>query len=520
MSELPSEEGAADIVVPTLRLDLADEAATVALAQDIAAILAPGDVIALEGDLGAGKTTFARALLRALADDPWLEVPSPTFTLIQTYDLPRFSVAHLDLYRLTEASEMDELGLDDILARGAALVEWPGNAGGALPADALVLRLETIVGEEGRRATFVVEGGTWASRLARTLGIRSFLDDAGWTGAARAYLHGDASIRAYERVALDGRTAVLMNWPLRAPDPPVRGGLPYRRIARIAEEPRPFIAVAETLRARGISAPEVLASDLAAGFLLLEDLGSEGVVADGAPIAERYERATDVLAAFHAGPMPEGLVVAGEPFALPPYDTEALSIEAELLIAWYFPWKTGAGIAPAEAETFDRLWRTLADEIAGHPHHWVLRDYHSANLFWLPERDGLARIGIIDLQDTVIGSPAYDVASLVQDARVTVPDDLSDALVARYVAARLAADPAFDEAQFRADLAIMEAQRATKLLGLFVRLDRRDGKPAYLRHIPRIRHYLSRALQHPVLSDLRLWYETAGLIGPEDEAAH
>jgi aminoglycoside/choline kinase family phosphotransferase len=136
-----------------------------------------------------------------------------------------------------------------------------------------------------------------------------------------------------------------------------------------------------------------------------------------------------------------------------------------------------------------------------------LRDYHSPNLHWLPQREGFARVGLIDFQDAVIGPPAYDLASLLQDARVDVPDDLEMRLAALYVRRRAAADPGFDAERFAAAYAVMGAQRATKILGLFARLDKRDGKPQYLSHLPRIERCLAKNLAHPLLAPLALWYQ-------------
>ena len=136
----------------------------------------------------------------------------------------------------------------------------------------------------------------------------------------------------------------------------------------------------------------------------------------------------------------------------------------------------------------------------------MLRDYHSPNLLWLPERDGLARIGVLDFQDALIGPAAYDVASLLQDARVGVPEAMEVTLLSRYVRARRGDDPEFDAAGFSVVYATLAAQRATKILGIFARLDQRDGKPQYLRHMPRLWNYLRRSLAHPALASLQAWY--------------
>lgn len=491
-----------------MRLDLADETATRRLAEDLAVVLAPGDVVALKGDLGAGKTTFARALLRALANDSALEVPSPTFTLVQPYDFPRFSVAHLDLYRTEDPDEIEELGLDDMLRDGAALVEWPERAGGILPDDTLWLGLEPGVDAGARVATFEAEAGSWVDRLPRSLAMRSFLDDSGWQGAARRFLLGDASARRYETVEREGRHAILMNAPARPDGPPVRYGKPYSRIAHLAEDVRPFVAVDTALREAGFAAPEIYAADLDAGLLLIEDLGRGGIMADGAPIAERYLAAAELLVDLHAFAWPAEVALSdGTAHRVPPYDRDALMIEAELYLDWYVPDVTGAPASPEAAEAFRTGWNALIDLLEASPKTWCLRDYHSPNLIWRGERSGVERLGLIDFQDAVIGPEAYDLASLGQDARVTVPAELEEALIAAYVKGRKAAMQDFDEAGLRRDYAILAAHRTTKIIGIFTRLARRDGKPGYLVHMPRLFDYLQRSLAHPALSDIKLWYD-------------
>lgn len=495
----------------TLALDCADEAATRHLAEDVASILKPGDCVLLVGDLGAGKSTFARAALRALAGNPDLEVPSPTFTLVQTYELDRLSVAHLDLYRLQEEDELDELGLDELLERGAALIEWPERAEDRLPEDALVIRIEPGDGPQARSAALSWTAGDWGVRLARSRTVRAFLDSAGWEDAARVPLQGDASTRAYETVACGGRQAILMNAPARPDGPPVRDGLPYSRLVHLAEDVRPFVAIDEGLRKAGFHAPEIFASDLEAGLLLLEDLGREGIVKDGAPIPERYFAAAELLADLHAHEWPrEAPLPDGTRHVLSPYDARALTFEAELFLDWYLPY---AGF-PADERLrgeFAQLWAPLLKRLETAEKTWVLRDYHSPNLIWRAGRTGNGRIGLIDFQDAVIGPTAYDVASLALDARVSVPEELEKALYARYVERRKANTPDFDEERFCEEYAIMAAQRQSKLFGIFVRLAKRDGKPRYLGHLPRIQDYFHRSVRHPVLADLKLWYETHGV---------
>ncbi|MEI6598722.1 MAG: tRNA (adenosine(37)-N6)-threonylcarbamoyltransferase complex ATPase subunit type 1 TsaE [bacterium] len=488
---------------------LEDEQATHRLMADIAGLIEPGDLITLSGDLGAGKTAFARAFIRHIAGDDTIEVPSPTFTLTQSYDLPRFPVVHADLYRLTDPGELNELGFEDAPETAVMLLEWPDRAGNQLPADRLdiALTLSPPRGETYRDAQ-VTGYGSFAARAERIAKIRRFLNDSGFGLAARRRIQGDASSRSYERLTHDGKSYILMNSPRRPDGPPVRDGKPYSAIAHLAESVTPFVAMARGLRMLGLSAPGIYAADRDAGLLVLEDLG-DALVVEGdppAPIEARYEIAADLLAALHRERTPDTLTVEpGVQYHVPRYDVDAMLIETELLLDWFLPL---LGNTPSDEvrDSYIALWRTALTPALAAPQTWVLRDYHSPNLLWLPERDGVARIGLLDFQDAMMGPAAYDVASLLQDARVTVPQTLEIALLSRYTRARLTAEPGFDAKAFAQLYATMAAQRASKILGIFARLDRRDGKPQYLRHMPRVWTYLQRSLAHPALAPLGAWY--------------
>src|SRR6187431_2131899 len=341
-------------------ITLTNERATQRLAVDIAAVLKPGDLVALSGDLGAGKTAFARALIRHLAEDAAMEVPSPTFTLVQTYVLPRFTVVHADLYRVTHAGELAELGVDDAAENAVVLLEWPDRAADALPGDRLdiAFTLAPHLGSNQRNAELVAHGA-FVPRLERMVAIRQFLAAEGLADAQRSHLQGDASTRAYERVAQEGRKLVLMNAPRRPDGPAVRGGLPYSAIAHLAEDVKPFVAMARALRDRGLSAPQVHAANLNEGLLLLEDLGREAVVEGDppGPIEERYAAAVDVLVEIHRQQVAFTLpVTPGVEHRLPPYDIEAFLIEAELLLDWYLPHR-GLTLTNAARNDFTTLWR-------------------------------------------------------------------------------------------------------------------------------------------------------------------
>lgn len=473
----------------------------------LAGLLQPGDALALSGGLGAGKTTLARAVVRALSGEPALEVPSPTFTLMQTYDAPAGAVVHADLYRISGPDELTELGWEEVVEDAILLVEWPERAGERLgPAR---IDADLAMSGAGRLLTLGAAGDV-AVRLGRALAIAALLDRAGWADAARVKMQGDASTRAYERLVRgSGETAVLMISPPRPDGPPVRGSKPYSAVARLAESVHAFVALDRGLRALGFSAPRILGEDLDVGLLLLEDLGGEPVVDASGPIPERYAEAVKVLAKLHATTLPGVLPVAEAiDHVVPPYDLDALLIEVELLPDWYVPHQTDISLSGGARGEFVDLWTQALAPLVASPSTWTLRDYHSPNLLWLAERHGLQRMGLLDFQDAVLGHPAYDVASLLQDARVTVPADLELKLLGLYARERRALDPGFEVSAFAQAYAILGAQRATKIVGIFARLDKRDGKPAYLAHLPRVEAYLARNLAHPVLSGLRLWYET------------
>jgi len=436
-------------------------------------------------------------------------VPSPTFTLMQEYDLPLFPVIHADLYRLDAPGELVELGFDDLPEGAVVMLEWPDRAAGFLPPDRLDIAytLAPQLGPEHRNVR-VTGHGRFAPRVERLAAIRRFLQSAGYGEAERTRIQGDASTRSYERLQSGNERAILMNAPRRPDGPPVRGGKPYSAIVHLAEDVKPFVAMANALAQRGFSSPRIYEADIDEALLIIEDLGSESVVEGEppAPVEERYAAAVDALVALHGLHLPGTLPVAPQVLhELPRYDIDALLMEAELLLDWYLP-SLGAKISEATRTVYVAMWREALQPAIESDLTWVLRDFHSPNLLWLPDRQGIAKVGLLDFQDAVIGPAAYDLASLLQDARVDVLEEIELSLLSRYVQKRRDADPDFDPPAFIKSYATMAAQRASKILGIFARLDRRDGKPQYLRHIPRVWAYLQRSLTHPSLATLHGWY--------------
>jgi tRNA threonylcarbamoyl adenosine modification protein YjeE len=493
----------------TFSLVLANETATAHLMADIALLIGPGDVITLSGDLGAGKTAAARAIIRYLAGDDTLEVPSPTFTLVQSYDLPPFPVVHADLYRIKDFEELNEIDLFPAPENALALIEWPERAPGALPADRIDIALSHRSDLDGNARVADITGyGKGAGQVARLKALREFLEAAGYADAKRQRMAGDASTRSYARLMRDDGVVILMNSPRRPDGPAIYDGKSYSAAVHLAEDVKPFVAIAEGLRVRGFSAPAIHHANLEDGFLITEDFGGAAFIGGDppAPIAERYQTAVDTLAALHLKTLPEILPLTPQTgYTIPAFDTNAMLVEVSLMPEWYLP-DRGAELTDALRSEFVLMWRSLLEQLSATPKTWVMRDFHSPNLIWLEERTDISKVGIIDFQDAVLGPASYDLVSLLQDARIDVPESLELAMLTRYIKARRASDAAFDPAAFAKLYAVMSAQRNTRLLGTFARLNRRDGKPYYLRHQPRIWTYLNRSLAHPALLGVRDWY--------------
>ena len=309
-----------------------------------------------------------------------------------------------------------------------------------------------------------------------------FLASCGWQGAEILPLAGDASFRRYFRVVQGDRSAVLMDAP-----PP-------------HEDPQPFIAVAEWLIETGLSAPEILARDLQKGLLLLGDFGSERLreTLDNDPQREQelYALATDVLVHLHKQPPMPGLK---------PHGIDQWLEELRLFTDWYCP-AVGVDI---DVGSYEPAWREVLEPVAadGLGPVTVLRDYHAENIMLIEGRDGVAHFGLLDFQDALAGHPAYDLASVLEDARRDVPPDIERQMINRYVAAA-GSDQSFERAYWS-----LAAQRNTRILGVFTRLWKRDGKPGYRRFQPRMWGLLERDLAQPHLKPVREWFDVN--IAPE-----
>ena len=316
-----------------------------------------------------------------------------------------------------------------------------------------------------------------AATMIPPVSASDFLARHGWADATILPLAGDASFRRYFRIHAGERRAVLMDAP-----PP-------------HEDPRPFVAIADWLQQIGLAAPRVLAADLEQGLLLLDDLGDARMreTLDEDPAIERdlYETAVDVLVHLHRQPPMA---------ALPPHGLSEWLAEVTLFLDWYVP---AVGLEAVDVNSWNAAWRDVLEPVAsdGLGPVTVLRDYHAENVMLLDGRGGIERFGLLDFQDALAGHPAYDLVSVLEDARRDVPQELERAMIDRYLQYSSAND------RFEPAYWALAAQRNTRILGVFCRLWKRDGKERYKQFQPRMWGLLERDLAQPGLEPLRRWFD-------------
>ncbi|MEE2746647.1 MAG: phosphotransferase [Pseudomonadota bacterium] len=319
------------------------------------------------------------------------------------------------------------------------------------------------------------------SMKVRSTLVHEFLAKFGWHKAERELLAVDASFRRYERLKLKGETAVLMDAP-----PP-------------EEDVKPFIKITKHLLKLGYSAPKIFAHDIGSGLLLLEDFGDStftNAFAAGADENKLYKSAVDVLIDLHCREPLESV-----PRDIEPYDNEKLIAEVMLFVDWYLKDQLGDNVQDELRDEFIEIWQELFSKHNFSNETLVLRDFHADNLMWLENRIGIQKCGLLDYQDAVRGHPAYDLMSLLEDARRDLQPSLINGLLDYYYSAI----PGSDQKEFRNVYAILAAQRHCKVIGIFSRLAVRDGKCQYLVHIPRCWSLLEQVCLTPELALLKDW---------------
>lgn len=337
---------------------------------------------------------------------------------------------------------------------------------------------------------------------------------AGFAGALVQPLAMDASTRRYERLVDGPRTAILMDAPRANEAPPCaptmaeadRLALGWNATARLAaSRVEAFVAVAGYLRSLGLSAPEVLAEDSLAGYAVVEDLGPAlfaHAIPDGADEATLYRAAAAVLAKAQATVPPAHLDGPEGGWPLLTYDALALRANADLFVDWLPRFHAELALSDADRVRWEGVRDRLIEQADGFARAFTIRDFHAENLIWLPERDGVAKVGLLDFQDAVLGWRSWDFTMLLQDARRDVSPAAAEGAIATYLDLTGAA-----EAPFRQEFAVLGALNALRILGLFCRLVARDGKPRYQSFMPREWGHLAANLDHPALSELRGWLD-------------
>jgi tRNA threonylcarbamoyl adenosine modification protein YjeE len=491
------------------------EAATQRLAYWLRPLIVAPTFISLVGDLGVGKTAFARAFVQAHCGAATL-VPSPSFTLMQHYQADNVTLMHADLYRLGDADEVYELGLLEAMDEHICLVEWADKGGDILPMADLRIELSMVEGAPDSRHIKLSSNdpsclqGLEKARQ-RDQQVEGFLATTPWSAHAahRAPLAGDASTRRYDRLTqADGARAVLMDWQAGPDGAAHYDGKPYSQVVHLAEAAPAYLQINQWLQAHDLSVPNVLASDPEQGLVLLEDLGDTTLAAlDKASDKTRDKtNDADLRPVFYAEAVANLVHLHAQDAAdfLADYDGHVQAIESSLFLDWYLPWR-GMEVAAEARADWMALWQGLGDSLLDGPKVTVLRDFHSPNLLWRHHRQARYRVGLIDVQDALAGHAAYDLVSLLQDARLDVGASQVEASYQAYINARLDGDA--DKARFARAYAIAGAQRNLKIAGIFVRLAQRDAKPAYLDHLPRVLAYIDQNLAHPALANVVAWLE-------------
>lgn len=455
------------------------------LAKSLAAQLRAGDCIALSGDVGSGKSTFARAAIQALASVD--DVPSPTFTLVQHYDAAAGAVAHFDLYRLKSPEEIFELGFEEA-ASGIVLVEWPERAHALLPRRRLTIELAASQNGAARRLRF--SGADWQERLSslaqKDLALKAFLNAEGWGHADRQPMAGDFSARCYARLKRDGKN-------------------PARALAMMMPDAaalKPFLTMQNLLSSHGLSVPQVYAKDEPHGLALIEDLGDmrlDTILDAGQDAAPLYTACMDALLSLHRRASAADAALWGVPL----FDRMRFLEQVCLFLDVYGPLVLGQKWGEDARQSFERAWNAALETACQSTQSLLLRDCHAANIMMRENKTGAYEPVFIDFQDGGVGPVAYDIASLLEDARRDVDESLRAKMIAHYLEGNKLVSPH----EFQQSYAVLAAQRHMRVLAITARRWLKEGAPEAQDFFKRTWGLFLKHHQEPLLRQVYTWLD-------------
>ena len=425
----------------------------------IALFARKNDVITLKGELGTGKTTLARAIIKKLTNNKNIEVPSPAYTIIQEYQSPHLSIAHVDLYRIKNPHDIEELAIEDACERNLVLIEWPDIAENILPKTRLNIRFEEEIKNQTKpyhepiRKLTLNAQGEWQKRLKHIKYVQDFLNEKGYGEAKRYLMYADASMRRYERLENNKntkkniKTVLLMD--MAAQNNHHNNQTNYDHSAAIQSGISAFVTIGENLKKIGLSAPEIYETDKKNKLAIIEDFGADDYV----KIAQKEKNmapwrnaAIDVLLHLYKVNPPKQITNRkGQIYTLKKYGKNILNAEKNLLLEWFYPHQTRKKLTKENIIIWNKIWQNLFNITNGEKNIWTLRDFHAPNLVALERRKGIKKVGIIDFQDALIGHPAYDLVSLLQDARIDVIPEDEETALRYYIKKRHNIEKNFDE---------------------------------------------------------------------------
>ncbi|MDG2187302.1 MAG: tRNA (adenosine(37)-N6)-threonylcarbamoyltransferase complex ATPase subunit type 1 TsaE [Hyphomicrobiales bacterium] len=466
------------------------------LAKTISSNLEKGDIIALIGEIGSGKTTLSKFLINQLTSIEINQINSPTFNLYQSYNKNNVLVNHYDFYRIEKYQDLDEIDLEDSYKNGITIIEWADKYINALTQDYIEIHLTEKL---SYREYKITPKGKLRKRIKNINSLDNFLKKTNLKINKLEDIYGDASKRKYCRLHLEDKTLILMD-----------SSQEKKKInpTKLSTSISDYIHICKYLEKINIRVPELFYTDIKREYLIEEDFGDlkYSHIISKENFKELYQPAIDTLLHISEIHHPNNLEVNGKTYDIPEYDKKIYLNEVEIFIKFYWPFIKGTICTSAIEKEFMDIWNELLIKISSDK-SLVLRDFHSPNLMLLKDEENHKKCGVIDFQDALLGHPIYDLVSLCQDARITISEEEETFLIETYKSKFNFNNYQFDRSNFIDHYCILGTQRSMKILGIFARLSILDSRNDYLVHMPRVINYIKRNMQNSNLSDLSKWLD-------------